>query len=335
MGIKNNLYLFGVCSLFLFAFQNCGNKLPEQNLNQSSNNNTNNTNNGEVIPITPNQLGLVAVSSIQINLTWIDSSTNESGFRIERAFSNAGPFSSGTGPGSFSVVGTVSANSQTYSDLNLTANTVYYYRVTAFNSAGSSLPSGVMNVSTPSAPANAPVAPSNLQASAIAPSLVNLSWLDNSNNESSFYIERSSDNGSTFRVIAVIAANVLNYQDYNLIEQTTYIYRARAVNQAGSSANTSNVSVSTPAATNKATFNYIMTNIIRPNCTECHGSTKADRGIRLDTYNGVLSIVSVNNANGSRLIQETSAGRMPPGAPLSTDQINSLRNWINAGALNN
>ena len=317
--------------LLSFVFHACSNKLPEQNLNSNSSSNSNN----ESIPFTPNQLNVVAVSSNQINLTWIDSSTNETGFKIERAFSNSGPFSSGSGPGTFSTIANLAANTQSYSDLNLTANTVYYYRVSAFNTAGSSQVSQALSASTQTAPSSPPVAPANLQAVATAPTLVNLNWQDNSNNESSFYVERSSDNGASFRVVAVISANVINYQDYNLLEQTTYLYRIRSVNQAGSSVNTANVSVSTPAAGNKSTFSYILTNIIRPNCTECHGSTKADRGIRLDTYSGVMSIVTVNNANNSRIIQETSGGRMPPGSPLSTDQINSIRNWINAGALNN
>jgi hypothetical protein len=43
-----------------------------------------------IVPIAPTNLNGQLISATQINLTWIDNSTNETGFKIERK--------TGTGP---------------------------------------------------------------------------------------------------------------------------------------------------------------------------------------------------------------------------------------------
>lgn len=63
-----------------------------------------------------------------------------------------------------------------------------------------------------------------------------LNWGDNSNNESGFVIERLS--GSNYVRIASVAANVLTYTDTNLTVGSSYCYRVRAFNSAGTSGST-------------------------------------------------------------------------------------------------
>ncbi len=82
-----------------------------------------------VVPIAPSNLTATAISTTQINLSWIDNSTNESGFKVERK----------SGVNSYSLIATVGANVTIYSDSGLTHNTIYTYRVYAINSAGNSL----------------------------------------------------------------------------------------------------------------------------------------------------------------------------------------------------
>jgi len=65
----------------------------------------------------------------QLQLNWIDNSTNEDGFKIERAVGSAG---------TFSQVAIVIANTTTYPDTNVTPGTQYCYRVRAYNSGGDS-----------------------------------------------------------------------------------------------------------------------------------------------------------------------------------------------------
>lgn len=76
-------------------------------------------------------------------------------------------------------------------------------------------------------------APSALSATAVSSSQINLSWNDNSGNESGFRIERSTGGG--FSTIATVAANTTSYQNSGLTASTTYAYRIIAYNGSGDS----------------------------------------------------------------------------------------------------
>jgi uncharacterized protein (TIGR02145 family) len=89
------------------------------------------TNNDENVPLPIEPTNLIgnSVSSTQINLYWTDNSTNENGFKIERRIES----------GTYAVVGNVNADILTFSDVGLTPNTTYIYRVYSYNAAGNSL----------------------------------------------------------------------------------------------------------------------------------------------------------------------------------------------------
>jgi YD repeat-containing protein len=170
-------------------------------------------------PAPPSNLIATAVSSSQINLTWTDNSNNENGFEIERS----------VGAAQWTVIGIVSANVVTFSNVNLTCNTTYSYRVRAHNTVGYSPYSNIGSALT------FLCAPSNLSASAAGLAQVNLSWTDNSTNESGFKIERSSDGGNSWNEVASVGVNVTTFSDSALACETTYAYRVWAFNQAGAS----------------------------------------------------------------------------------------------------
>jgi hypothetical protein len=69
----------------------------------------------------------------------------------------------------------------------------------------------------------------------VSSSEIDLSWTDNSDNETEFKIERSTDAGITFTEIATVGANVTTYPDTGLAPSTTYAYRVRASNSTGDS----------------------------------------------------------------------------------------------------
>jgi uncharacterized protein (TIGR02145 family) len=95
-----------------------------------------------VVPIGPSNLTGSVASTTQINLSWTDNSTNESGFKIERK----------TGTGMYAVVGTTVTDVTSFSDTGLTPNTTYIYRVYSNNAVGNSLTySNELNLTTLSA----------------------------------------------------------------------------------------------------------------------------------------------------------------------------------------
>ena len=71
---------------------------------------------------------------------------------------------------------------------------------------------------------------------------INLTWDDNSDNESSFIIERGSDNTS-FTQLATVDANINYYTDTNFTLGQTYYYRVKATNEFGDSSYTNTASI--------------------------------------------------------------------------------------------
>ncbi len=81
----------------------------------------------------------------------------------------------------------------------------------------------------------APAAPSDLVATAVSTSAIDLTWSDNSNNETAFNLERSTD-GTNFSPLATdLPAGTTSYSDTGLMAGT-YSYRVNAENEAGTSA---------------------------------------------------------------------------------------------------
>jgi hypothetical protein len=71
----------------------------------------------------------VEAFAAQLQLSWSDNSTNEDGFKIERATGTVG---------TFAQIGLTGANVTTYNDSNLNAGTTYCYRVRSYNTGGDS-----------------------------------------------------------------------------------------------------------------------------------------------------------------------------------------------------
>ncbi len=134
----------------------------------------------------------------------------------------------------------------TFVDTAVTNGTTYYYKVSAVNASGESPQSSEVSA-TPRV--SAPAAPSNLSATAVSTSQINLAWADNSSNESGFILDRATNSTFTAGLTTVnLGANVTSYGATGLSAATTYWFRVRAANAGGTSANSNVASATTPAS---------------------------------------------------------------------------------------
>jgi hypothetical protein len=187
-------------------------------------------------PKAPTQLNAEAVSSNSIRLAWVDASTNENGFTLERRKQ---------GDPSAVVLKIIDKpNATSYLDEGLVPFTTYYYRVKAYNDTGESGYSSEASATTFLVGLQAtilgpPAAPSDLAAEALSHSEIRLTWQDNADDEQGFYLER---NGTQ---IVTLPADTQTYTDTGLTPDTTYGYRVRAYSGLGTSEYSSQASATT------------------------------------------------------------------------------------------
>jgi PA14 domain/Fibronectin type III domain len=131
----------------------------------------------------------------------------------------------------------------TFLDTGVTNGITYFYTVSAVNGAGESARSQEVSATPQVA---VPAAPANLQVTAIWPSQIELTWNDNSSNETGFVVQYATDSAFTSGLTAVTtSANATTYRVSGLSAGTTYWFRVQATNSGGQSANSNVVSATT------------------------------------------------------------------------------------------
>jgi len=290
------------------------------------------TNGFKILLISASNLNAMPISSRQINLSWIDNSGTEQGYKIERRTGLAG---------TYQEIAAVGTNVTSYQNTGLVPQTPYCYRVRAFDANGNSAYSNevcattlstlpTLTTATPNqaeqnqtlnvtitgqnthfAPGSSATSlqfrqgsstisifangvtvlnglslqanftlprnafnglwsvvvqtladgvltlsngfrillgsPSNLTATTISTSQINLSWTDNSGTERDFRIQRKIGSGA-FQEIAIVDAEVTTYQNNGLTPQTQYCYRVRAADATSVSNYSNEACVSTPTS---------------------------------------------------------------------------------------
>jgi|GEM_PF-2634396 len=182
-----------------------------------------------------------------VTLKWIDTSSNELGFKVERKTTGAWTEITTSGGNAVWAGGTY------YNNNGLLWNTTYTYRVYAYNQippVGPQLYSNEISVTTSAQPIT-PIAPTGLSSAVTtSPLRINLTWTDNTpspgytpDNEVNFKIERGSgtvagDMG--FAALAAVLAGTTTYSDTTVLANTAYKYRVYAVNQSVNASGYSN-----------------------------------------------------------------------------------------------
>ena len=183
-------------------------------------------------PAAPSNLAATIVSGTRIDLTWVNSGTNQSATFID-------VWEDGTWTRSVYAARGVSSAS----DTGLTAGKTYTYQAYAYNGLDWSGYSNQVVV-----PLIAPPAPQGLSAAVVSATRVDLGWQDTPN-ESSYKVERQNPGSTSWASVSgcsALGTNVITCSDTNgLASGNTYKYRVTATNPVGS---TISASVDAPVA---------------------------------------------------------------------------------------
>jgi hypothetical protein len=170
---------------------------------------------GTTRPPAPAGLAASVVSSSRIDLSWTDG-PGETGYRVAR---------SDDGGATFTPVADLPAGTAAYSATGLVPATAYRFSVIAYNASGDSA-AAYATGSTAGAP---PAAPTNLAASVLSNTQVALTWVDGSNDESGFRVERSTD-GTAWTTAGSAGPGASGLTISGLTAGTTYRFRVLAFN---------------------------------------------------------------------------------------------------------
>ncbi len=159
-----------------------------------------------------------AYSNNSIRLNWTGNS-NRADIIVERKMAN----------GSFSALSTVGPDSNSWSDTTgLVPGATYTYRIKARTVTNESLYSAELTVRNYYLES-----PTDLTISVESDQSVNLSWKDNSADETGFEIWRYTYGKNAYSLYAVVGQNVTTFKDANVEKGARYIYMVRAYVSSG------------------------------------------------------------------------------------------------------
>lgn len=204
-----------------------------------------------------------AISTTQIKLSWTTPSDNGGssiiGYKIQRASTSW-----------VDVVNNTGSTLTNYNVTSLAANSVYKFHIAAWNDVGlGTYSSNVTGYTLPNTP-------TNLTATTISSSQINLSWTAPTGGNGTlngYKIERSTNGGSTWSTIVANTTNTgTTYSNTGLASGTTYTYHVSALNSGGASSPSSTAS----ATTSGTTQGKSSTGILVPMYLDPYSSTPCD-----------------------------------------------------------
>lgn len=175
-------------------------------------------------PYAPFGLTLTKLATSSCNISWRDSSSGSVAYQVFRKTDN----------GEYGIFTTTSAGTNNVNDESIIPNKVYYYKVRGFNKYGYSDYS--MSLSTLGSGTSADVNPPDLWSGyAESSKSIVLTWIDNSNNENYFSIERKGLY-TNFAKVGAVTRNTTSFRDsIGLSAGTEYTYRIKVFSSKDSS----------------------------------------------------------------------------------------------------
>ena len=171
---------------------------------------------------TQSTLNAFSICTWDVYLQWTDAFEKEDGYQIERSM----------GRGEFAQIAVVQANVTTFTDTVPQAESPYEYRIRAFKKKKFSEYSQSLFVYSM-------LPPSNLEITTLYSSKIDLQWMDNSALEDGYSIERSAD-GVNYAIVGNTTGGNTTFVDMDVLPETIYFYRVRAIEDGGSMSDYSN-----------------------------------------------------------------------------------------------
>ncbi len=184
-------------------------------------------------PPPPSGLTATSAGAASVNLTWMDESTDETGFVAEYRTEGAATWTA--------FATEANANATTLAVTGLTGGGNFEFQVRARSANGLSSPSNTARVTGLGTPAAA----TGLTATATGPTTVDLAWSDNSNDETGFDIEHRKNGLGAWTNASTEAPNASMATVSGLAPSTVYEFRVNARNTSGAAPGTP-VSVTMP-----------------------------------------------------------------------------------------
>jgi len=189
----------------------------------SSQTDTISVNTAETQPTAPLELEARTVSATEIELTWHDQSFNENHFTIEESISDSLQFE---------PIIEVTSNSTYLILIDREPFVTSYYRIAAVNDYGLSAHSNVTWATPGDFP---PATPINMTARATSEIEIELTWIDQADNEEQFEIFISEENEQNFEALTNTAANDIIEVFSECESGKDYFFKVRARNRYGTS----------------------------------------------------------------------------------------------------
>jgi formylglycine-generating enzyme required for sulfatase activity len=260
----------------------------------------------------PTGVTATAFSSTQINLKWTDAATNETEYRIE---------SRPTSGTTWTVLATIAANSNSYSNTGLTPSTGYTYRVSAIAPGGAA-----MSAATVAATTFGPTSgPTGVTATAFSSTQINLSWTDVAANETGYQIARRPTSGTALTIVTTLTANATTYQNTGLTAATGYTYIVSAIAPGGALVSADGVATTTFSTTATVTEMVFTTANVSETGVITRSPGRRTRKYEEDLGGGVkLEMVVIPGGSFQMGSPDTEVGRWSHEGPRRRVDVNGF-----------